>query len=105
MYVWKKEMYKIMIKKIILLILSILISMVVMGQTLMYRSNSEDTITQSIYYQRTLINTKRWNVYGYSSYDLNSYDESGIGICYTIPYKRSKRNKLYKEYANNKEYK
>ena len=95
-------MYKVMIKKIILLILFILISMIVIGQTLMYRSNSEDTITQSIYYQRTIINTKRWNVYGYSSYDLNSYDESGIGIVYSIRYRNKKKPKI-KVYANNRE--
>jgi uncharacterized protein YxeA len=103
MYVWKKEMYKVMIKKIILLILILLMSIgIVKAQTLIYRSNSEDTITQSIYYQRTIINTKRWNVYGYSSYDLNSYDESGIGIVYSIRYRNKKKPKI-KVYANNRE--
>jgi hypothetical protein len=72
---------------------------IVKAQTLI-RSNNEDTITQSIYYQRTIINTKRWSVYGYSQYDLNSYDESGIGIVYSIRYRNKKKHKI-KRYANN----
>ena len=57
---------------------------------------NEDTLSQSIYYQRTLINTKKWNVYGYSMYDLNWGDEIGMSIVFKIPYKKQKRNKLYK---------
>ena len=57
------------------------------------QSNSEDTLTQSIYYQRTIINTKRISVYGYSSYDLNWGDESGIGIVYSIRYRNKKKRK------------
>ena len=57
---------------------------------------NEDTLSQSIYYQRTLINTKKWNVYGYSMYDLNWGDEIGMSIVFKIPYKRQKRNKLNK---------
>lgn len=57
------------------------------------QNNSEDTLTQSIYYQRTIINTKRINVYGYSSYDLYWWDESGIGIVYSIRYRNKKKRK------------
>ena len=57
---------------------------------------NEDTLSQSIYYQHTIINTKKWNVYGYSMYDLNWGDEIGMSIVFKIPYKKQKRNKLYK---------
>jgi hypothetical protein len=66
-------------------------SIVVKSQT---QSNSEDTLTQSIYYQHTIINTKRISVYGYSSYDLNWGDESGIGIVYSIRYRNKKKRKV-----------
>lgn len=69
-------------------------SIVVKTQTL--SNQNEDTLTQSIYYQHTLINTKRWNVYLWSSYDLYWLNETGMSIALTIPYKRSKRNKPYK---------
>ena len=69
-------------------------SIIVKGQVL---SNiNEDTLSQSIYYQHTIINTKKWNVYGYSMYDLNWGDEIGMSIVFKIPYKKQKRNKLYK---------
>ena len=58
------------------------------------QTNSEDTLTQSIYYQRTIINTKRISVYGYSSYDLYWWDESGIGIVYSIRYRNKKKRKV-----------
>jgi hypothetical protein len=57
------------------------------------QNNSEDTLTQSIYYQHTIINTKRISVYGYSSYDLYWWDESGIGIVYSIRYRNKKKRK------------
>lgn len=69
-------------------------SIVVKGQIL--SNQNEDTLTQSIYYQHTLINTKRWNVHLWSSYDLYWLNETGMSIALTIPYKRSKRNKPYK---------
>ena len=69
-------------------------SIVVKSQTL--SNQNEDTLTQSIYYQYTIINTKRWNVYLWSSYDLYWSNETGMSIALTIPYKRSKRNKPYK---------
>ena len=69
-------------------------SIVVKTQTL--SNQNEDTLTQSIYYQHTLINTKRINVYLWSQYDLYWLNETGMSIALTIPYKRSKRNKPYK---------
>ena len=71
-------------------------SIVVKSQTL--SNQNEDTLTQSIYYQHTIINIKRINVYGYSSYDLNCGYESGIGIVYSIMYRNKK--KLSKESTN-----
>ena len=59
-------------------------------------NQNEDTLTQSIYYQQYLINTKRWNVYVWSSYDLYWLNETGMSIALTIPYKRGKRKKSYK---------
>jgi len=69
-------------------------SIVVKSQIL--SNQNEDTLTQSIYYQRTLINTKRLNVYVWSSYDLFWLKETGMSIGLTIPYKKQKRNKRYK---------
>jgi len=69
-------------------------SIVVRTQTL--SNQNEDTLTQSIYYQHNLINTKKWNVYVWSSYDLYWEYETGMSIALTIPYKKQKRNKRYK---------
>ncbi len=69
-------------------------SIVVKSQIL--SNQNEDTLTQSIYYQHYLINTKRLNVYVWSSYDLFWLNETGMSIALTIPYKRTKRNKRYK---------
>ncbi len=69
-------------------------SIVVKSQT--QSNQNEDTLTQSIYYQHTLINTKRLNVYVWSSYDLFWLNETGMSIGLTIPYKKQKRNKRYK---------
>ena len=69
-------------------------SIVVKGQIL--SNQNEDTLTQSIYYQHTLINTKRISVYVWSQYDLYWLNETGMSIALTIPYKKQKRNKLYK---------
>ena len=69
-------------------------SIVVKTQTL--NRDNEDTLTQSIYYQHYLINTKRLNVYVWSSYDLYWLNETGMSIALTIPYKRGKRKKSYK---------
>ena len=80
--------------KIIIIILFSLLSIKVKGQSI--EKQNEDTLTQSIYYQHTLINTKRISVYVWSSYDLYWSNETGMSIALTIPYKRSKRNKPYK---------
>ena len=77
--------------KIIIIILFSLLSIKVRGQSI--EKQNEDTLTQSIYYQHTIINIKRINVYGYSSYDLNCGDESGIGIVYSIRYRNKKKLK------------
>ena len=69
-------------------------SIVVKSQIL--SNQNEDTLTQSIYYQHYLINTKKWNVYVWSSYDLFWLNETGMSIGLTIPYKKQKRNKRYK---------
>ena len=69
-------------------------SIVVKSQT--QSNQNEDTLTQSIYYQHNLINTKKWNVYVWSSYDLYWLNETGMSIAVTIPYKKQKRNKRYK---------
>ena len=66
-------------------------SIVVKSQTL--SNQNEDTLTQSIYYQYTLINTKRWNVYLWSSYDLYWLNETGMSIALTIPHKRNKKQR------------
>ena len=66
-------------------------SIVVKSQTL--SNQNEDTLTQSIYYQYTLINTKRWNVYLWTQYDLYWSNETGMSIALTIPYKRNKKQR------------
>ena len=66
-------------------------SIVVKSQT--QSNQNEDTLTQSIYYQHYLINTKKWNVYLWTSYDLYWLNETGISIALTIPYKRHKKQR------------
>jgi hypothetical protein len=86
--------------KIIIIILFSLLSIKVKGQSI--EKQNEDTLTQSIYYQHTIINTKRISVYGYSSYDLNWGDESGIGIVYSIRYRNKKKKLKQIRYEYNK---
>jgi len=50
-----------------------------------------DTTSHMIYYQKSLIKRGKIELYGYTSYDLNWVDESGIGIILTIPNKRKKK--------------
>ena len=69
-------------------------SIVVKTQTL--SNHNEDTLTQSIYYQHTIINTKRINVYLYSMYDLYWEDEHGLSIQFKLPTHRSIRDKKTK---------
>ena len=70
-------------------------SIVVRTQTL--SNHNEDTLTQSIYYQHTIINTKRINVYLYSMYDLYWEDEHGLSIVFIIPTHMSIRDNKRKK--------
>lgn len=62
----------------------ILMPFTVCGQT-------NDTTSQMIYYQKSLIKRGKVELYAYTSYDLASRDESGMGITLTILNKRKKR--------------
>lgn len=55
-----------------------------------------DTISNSVTYQKTLIKKGKFQLYGYTSFDLVSADESGLGITLTIPNKRKKKHYIYK---------
>ena len=50
-----------------------------------------DTTSHMVYYQKSLIKRGKVELYGYTSYDLNWADESGIGITIAIPNKRKKK--------------
>ena len=52
-----------------------------------------DTTSQMIYYQKSLIKKGKVELYGFTSYDLWWADESGVGILYTLPIKRKKKIK------------
>jgi hypothetical protein len=52
---------------------------------------TNDTTSQMIYYQKSLIKRGKVELYAYTSYDLASRDESGMGITLTILNKRKKR--------------
>ncbi len=55
-----------------------------------------DTTSHMVYYQKSLIKRGKVELYGYTSYDLNWADESGMGITITILNKRKKKkHKLY----------
>ena len=62
----------------------ILMPVMVCGQT-------NDTTSQMVYYQKSLIKRGKVELYGYTSYDLVWANESGIGITLTIPNKRKKK--------------
>jgi len=66
------------------LLIMILMPFTVCGQT-------NDTTSQMIYYQKSLIKRGKVELYAYTSYDLASRDESGMGITLTILNKRKKR--------------
>ena len=51
-----------------------------------------DTTSHMVYYQKSLIKRGKVELYGYTSYDLNWADESGIGITYTLSFKRKRKN-------------
>jgi hypothetical protein len=55
---------------------------------------NNDTTEQTIYYQKTLIKKGKFEMYGYSSFNLNWYDESGIGIVYYIRQRNKKKHKV-----------
>ena len=62
----------------------VLMPVMVCGQT-------NDTTSQMVYYQKSLIKRGRVELYGYTSYDLVWANESGLGITLTIPNKRKKK--------------
>ena len=64
----------------------ILMPVMVCGQT-------NDTTSQMVYYQKSLIKRGKVELYGYTSYDLWWADESGIGLLYTLPSKRKRKTK------------
>ena len=68
------------------LLIMILIPFTVYGQV-------NDTTSQMIYYQKSLIKKGKVELYGFTSYDLWWADESGVGILYTLPIKRKKKIK------------
>jgi hypothetical protein len=59
-----------------------------------FSQQTNDTAEQSIYYQKTLIKKGKIEMYGYSSFNLNWYDESGIGIVYYIRHRNKKKHKV-----------
>ena len=62
----------------------VLMPVMVCGQT-------NDTTSQMVYYQKSLIKRGKVELYGYTSYDLVWANESGLGITFTIPNKRKKK--------------
>ena len=54
-------------------------------------AQTNDTASQMIYYQKSLIKRGKVELYGYTSYDLVWANESGLGITFTIPNKRKKK--------------
>ncbi len=62
----------------------ILMPVMVCGQVI-------DTTSHMVYYQKSLIKRGKVELYGYTSYDLNWADESGMGITITILNKRKKK--------------
>ena len=76
------------------LLILILMPVMVYGQ-------SYDTAYQMVYYQKSLIKKGKFELYGYTSYDLYWADESGVGISITIPNRRKeKKRKNRNEYQN-----
>jgi hypothetical protein len=67
----------------------------------MVYGQSYDTAYQMVYYQKSLIKKGKFELYGYTSYDLYWADESGVGISITIPNRRKeKKRKNRNEYQN-----
>ena len=57
----------------------------------MVYGQANDTTSQMVYYQKSLIKRGKVELYGYTSYDLVWANESGLGITLTIPNKRKKK--------------
>jgi len=66
------------------LLIMILMPVMVCGQV-------TDTTSHMVYFQKSLIKRGKIELYGYTSYDLNWADESGMGITITILNKRKKK--------------
>jgi hypothetical protein len=66
------------------LLIMILMPVMVCGQV-------TDTTSHMVYFQKSLIKRGKVELYGYTSYDLNWADESGMGITITILNKRKKK--------------
>jgi hypothetical protein len=66
------------------LLIMILMPVIVCGQV-------TDTTSHMVYYQKSLIKRGKFELYGYTSYDLAWRDESGMGITITILNKRKKK--------------
>lgn len=79
--------------RLLLIVLCILLALSLQSQSL---NTDNDTTTQSIYYQKTIINTKRVSVYVYSMYDLYWADENGLSILFTLPTNISKKDRKSK---------
>jgi len=58
----------------------------------MLSAQTYDTSYQMVYYQQSLIKKGKFELYGFTSYDLWWQDESGIGITYTLSFKRKRKN-------------
>ena len=59
------------------------------------KAQINDTLYQSISYQKTLIQKGRVELYGWVSYDLNWEDESGIGIIINLHNKKKRYGKNF----------
>jgi hypothetical protein len=74
--------------------LRVLCIVMIVWPMLLVGQQTNDTAEQSIYYQKTLIKKGKIEMYGYSSFNLNWYDESGIGIVYYIRHRNKKKHKV-----------
>jgi len=59
-------------------------------------AQTNDTASQMIYYQKSLIKKGKVELYVYSSYDIGWADESGMGINITLSKKKKKKKKKHK---------
>jgi hypothetical protein len=68
--------------------------------TIQSKAQYNDTSYQSISYQKTLLKKGRFELYGWTSYDLYSLDETGFGLLITIN-KRKRYGKINSKFVNN----